>query len=164
MEIRDRSHGSALSDVATRVVEDVQMNTLETMEGQFNRLIYLASLRDYNTARYHHYGLENYYGSDAVDEGLRRCHVKIFEELMALPLQDQTRDLIDFFESLKEDRSRMIDVWQRLRSYQVLPPESCHPLARQLFDNNIEVMLRILRETDLWPLLQEPHSHSDHLA
>jgi len=134
------------------------------MEGQFNRLIYLASLRDYNTARYHHYGLESRYESDVVDEALRQCHIKIFEELMTLSLQEQTGDLVKFFESLREDRSRMIDVWQQLRSYQVLPPENCHPLSRQLFDKNIEVILRILRETDLWGLLHEPHSHSDHLA
>ena len=163
IEMRDQAAGTILSKELTRVVETVQMNTLETMDGHFSRLIYLASLRDYNTARYHHYGLENSYESDAVDEGLRQCHTKVFEELMALPLQDQTRDLIQFFESLKEDRARMIEAWRRLRSYQVLPPENCHPLARQLFDDNIEMILRILRETDLWALLQEPHGHSDHL-
>lgn len=57
----------------------------------------------------------------------------------------------------------MIDAWQRLRSYRVLPPEKCHPLARQLFDKNIEVILGVLRETDLWPLLDEPHRDSHHL-
>ncbi len=161
---QDNPNSSKIGEEADRVVEDFQMKTLGAMEGQFNRLIYIASLRDYNTARYHHYGLENKYGSESVDEGLRQCHIKIFEELMTLPLQDQTRDLVHFFESLKEDRAQLIEAWQRLRSYQVLPPENCHPLARQLFDKNIEVMLRVLQETDLWELLHEPHSHSDHLA
>ena len=164
MEENEWAGGSRFSAELDRLVEDVQVNTLGIMQGQFSRLIYLASLRDYNTARYHHYGLESRYGREAVDEGLRQCHIKLFEELMALPLQDQTRDLIHFFESLQEDRPRMIEVWGRLRSYQVLPPENCHPLARQLFDKNIEVMLRVLRETDLWPLLHEPHSNADHLA
>lgn len=147
-----------------RVIEDFQAKTLETMEGQFNRLIYIASLRDYNTASYHHYGLETRHGSEAVNEGLRQCHVSVFGELIALPLQDQARDLIQFFESVKEDPSKMIDAWQRLRSFQMLPPTDCHPLARQLFDKNMEVLLRILQETDLWALLHEPHSNSDHLA
>ena len=160
----DHSADAKLAQEVGQVVADFQVKTLGALEGRFNRLIYTASLRDYNTARYHHYGLENRYGSEAVDQGLRQCHINIFEELMALPLQDQTRDLIHFFESLKEDRSRMIEVWQRLKSYQVLPPENCHPLARQLFDKNIEVMLHVLRESDLWELLHEPHSHSDHLA
>lgn len=105
-----------------RVVEDFRTKTLEAMEGQFNRLIYVASLRDYNTARYHHYGLETRYGSEAVDEGLRRCHISVFEGLMALPLQDQARDLVQFFESVKEDPARMIVAWQRLRSFSDAAP------------------------------------------
>ena len=158
------SAAAKLEQEVDQVVADFQVKTLGAMEGHFNRLIYTASLRDYNTARYHHYGLEDRYDSEAVDQGLRQCHIMMFEVLLALPLQDQTRDLIHFFESLKEDRARMIQVWQQLKSYQVLPPENCHPLARQLFDRNIQVILQVLRETDLWALLHEPHSHSDHLA
>ncbi len=138
---------------------DLEANTLAEMPGRFSRLIYLASLRDYNTGRYHHYGLETRFSAAAVDQGLHQSHVAIFEELMALPLEDQTRDLLNLFESVREDRARVIGTWQRLRSYQVLPPDDCHPLARQLFDKNIEVMLRVLRETDLWALLHEPHGN-----
>jgi hypothetical protein len=148
---------------AARVKEDIEAHSLGEMPGRFSRLIYLASLRDYNTGRYHHYGLETRFSHVAVDQGLHQCHIQIFEELMALPLEDQTRDLLAFFHSLREDRKRLIETWRTLRSYQVLPPENCHPLARQLFDKNIEVILRILRETDLWALLYEPHGDADDL-
>jgi hypothetical protein len=140
-----------------RLVRDVEDRTLAALHGQFSQLVYLASLRDYNTGRYHHYGLETRYSAEAVDEGLRQCHVRVFEELVAVPLKEQTEDLLDFFESLKEDKRRLVEVWRQLRSYQILPPESCHPLARELFDKNIEIMLRVLRETDLWPLLHDPN-------
>jgi len=151
------------ADDVERVVEDFENRTLDAMEGVFNRLIYLASLRDYNTGRYHHYGLETRYSGDGVDEGLRRCHIKAFEDLMALSLEAQTQDLLTFFESLKEEKSRLVESWQRLRSYQMLPPEKCHPLAREMFDKNIGIILRILRETDLWPLLHDPHRDTDDL-
>ena len=147
-----------------RVVADFQNHTLDEMQGEFSRLIYLASLRDYNTGRYHHYGLESRFSSEAVDEGLRRCHIKVFEDLVALPLAEQTQDLLTFFEALREERSRLVEAWQHLRSYQILPPENCHPLARELFDKNIQIILRILRETTLWPLLHDPHGDSDDLA
>jgi hypothetical protein len=150
-------------DDAARVAEDLEKTTLAEMPGRFGKLIYLASLRDYNTGRYHHYGLETRYSERAVDQGLHECHIRIFEELMALPLEDQTRDLLSLFESIREERSRLIDTWQRLRSYQVLVPDHCHPLARQLYDKNIEVILRVLRETDLWALLHEPHGDPDDL-
>ncbi len=146
-----------------RLVRDFEQHTLSELKGHFSQLVYIASLRDYNTGRYHHYGLETRYPSEAVDEGLRRCHTRIFDELIALSLQEQTEDLLDFFEPLKEDHARLVNVWKRLKSYQILPPEDCHPLARELFEKNTEVILRILRETDLWPLLHDPHRDADDL-
>jgi hypothetical protein len=146
-----------------RLASDFEERTLRGLEGRFSQLVYVASLRDYNTGRYHHFGLESRYTPQSVEEGLHQCHVRIFEELVALPLKVQTEDLLDFFESLKEDKTRLVMVWKRLKSYQILPPEGCHPLARELFDKNIEIMLRILRETDLWPLLHDPHRDADDL-
>jgi hypothetical protein len=146
------------------VVQDFERRTLPELRGYFNQLVYLASLRDYNTGRYHHYGLESRFAPEAVDEGLHRCHVRVFEELVALPLKEQTDDLLGFFESLKEDKVRLVIVWKRLKSYQVLPPEDCHPLARELFDKNIEIMLTVLRETELWPLLHDSHRDANDLS
>ena len=147
-----------------RLVNDFEERTLRGLEERFGQLVYVASLRDYNTGRYHHFGLESLYAPEAVEEGLHQCHVRIFEELVTLPLKVQTEDLLDFFESLKEDKTRLVMVWKRLKSYQILPPEGCHPMARELFDKNIEIMLRILRETDLWPLLHDPHRDADDLS
>lgn len=146
-----------------RLVRDFEERTLVGLKGHFCQLVYIASLRDYNTGRYHHYGLESRFTVEAIDEGLRQCHRRIFEELVILPLKEQTQDLMSFFESLKEDKGRLVGVWRGLRSYQILPPEDCPPLARELFDKNMRIMLRILRETDLWPLLHDPHRDTDDL-
>ena len=146
-----------------RVIEDFQRQTLSTMEGMFGRLIYLASLRDYNTGPYHHYGLETRFSSEAVDEGLARCHAQVFEVLITLSLEDQTQDLLQFFASLKSEKSRLVEAWQHLRAYQMLPPENCHPLARELFNKNVEIILQVLRETELWQLLHDAHGDADDL-
>jgi hypothetical protein len=149
--------GAVSQEEVERLVRDFEDRTLSALDGYFSRLVYLASLRDYNTGRYHHYGLESRHPPAAVDEALRQCHTRVFEGLVGLSLKEQTEDLLDFFESLKEDKSRLVAAWERLRSYQILPPENCHPLARELFDKNIEIILKVLRETDLWPLLHDPH-------
>ncbi len=146
-----------------RVFADVQARTLSGLQGNFSRLIYLASLRDHNTGHYHHQGLETRYPPDTVDEGLRRCHATVFEELLELTLEEQTQDLLAFFESLKEERARLVEVWDRLRSYKILPPEDCHPLSRELFDSNMVIILRILRETALWELLRDSHGDAHNL-
>jgi hypothetical protein len=160
---RRDQEGEVFGREVDRLVRDFEERTLAPLQGHFGRLVYLASLRDYNTGRYRHYGLESRYAVDVVDEGLRQCHIRVFEGLVALPLKEQTEELLDFFESLKEEKARLVEAWQRLRSYHVLPPEDCHPLARELFDKNIEIMLRILRVTDLWPLLHDPHRNADDL-
>jgi hypothetical protein len=153
----------AFQQEVEHLVQDLENRTLEKLKGHFSRLVYLGSLRDYNTGRYHHYGLESLHTPEAVDAALRQCHNRVFEGLVGLPLREQTEDLLDFFESLKEDKTRLVEAWQQLRSYQILPPENCHPLARELFEKNIEIMLRVLRETDLWPLLHDPHRHTNDL-
>jgi hypothetical protein len=154
---------AAFQQELERLVRDFEGHTLTALQGYFSRLVYLASLRDYNTGRYQHYGLEARYAPEVVNEGLHQSHIGVFEELVSLPLKEQTEDLLSFFESLKEDKARLVEVWQQLRSYQILPPEKGHPLARELFNKNIEIVLRVLRETDLWPLLHDPHRDADDL-
>lgn len=170
MKLRDlpvdeeRIGGLRSSELIEQAVFDFQTHTLTRMQGHFCRLVYLASLRDHNTGRYYHHGLETRYGSEVSDESLRQCHVQVFEDLIALSLKAQTEDLVGFFQSIKEEKPRLVEAWARLRSYQILPPENCHPLARDLFDKNVEIILKVLRQTDLWELLHEPHGDADDLA
>lgn len=155
--------GAPPDDEIRRVMEDFQHHTLDKMPGRFHRLVYLSSLRDHNTGRYNHYGLEQRYSQQAVDEALGHCHERAFDDLLTLTLRDQTQDLIHFFESLKEERACLVEVWQQLQAYQVLPPQSSSPLARQMFSKNVEVILQILKESDLWELLNDPHCDPDDL-
>jgi len=153
----------ALPAEVDRAIADFKTRTLAAMAGHFCRLIYLASLRDHNTGRYYHQGLESRFGPEAADEALRQCHACVFEELIGLSLQAQTDDLVGFFTSLKEQRPRLVEAWERLRAYQILPTENCHPLARDLFTRDVGIILKVLRETDLWELLHDPHGDADDL-
>jgi len=161
---RTEAEQEAFRQEVERVRRDFEERSLAPLNGHFSRLVYVASLRDHATGRYHHYGLEMRFSPEAVDEGVHQSHVKAFEDLVSLPLKEQTEDLVAYFESLEENKARLVEVWQQMRSYQILPPERGHPLARQLFDKNMEIMLNVLRETELWPLLHNPHGDADDLA
>jgi hypothetical protein len=65
--------------------------------------------------------------------------VRVFEELVALPLKEETEDLLDFFESVKEGKARMVVVWTRLKSYQILPPVGGPPPARGLLTRTLRL-------------------------
>ena len=102
----------AFQQEVEHLVRDLEDRTLGVLKGHFSRLVYLGSLRDYNTGRYHHYGLESLHPPEAVDQALRQCHNRVFEGLVGLSLREQTEDLLDFFESLKTDKTRLVEAWQ----------------------------------------------------
>ena len=45
-----------------RAAEDLRRRTLATVQEPLDRMIYLASMRDYNTGLYHHEGLAARFG------------------------------------------------------------------------------------------------------
>lgn len=159
----DQPDPMTLAEETEQVTTYLRQKILSVVGGEFSQLIYLASLRDSNTGRYSHYDLDTRFSPDAVNEGLRHCHSAVFDEVLGLPLKEQTRGLISFFRTKEEDPRRLVDAWERLRTYQMLLPEDCHPLARELFSKNMELVLKIVRETELWPLIDNPHRDSDDL-
>ena len=54
-----------------KAYDDLERRTLSGMPGDFARLIYLASTRDYNSGMYHHEGLAARYGIEQAREALQ---------------------------------------------------------------------------------------------
>src|SRR6516162_11182097 len=63
---------------ALKAYDDLWQRTLGKIPGDLNRMIYLASTRDYNSGRYHHAGLEATFGYDAVKQALETAHLFFF--------------------------------------------------------------------------------------
>ena len=61
--------------------------------GALDRLIYLASMRDYNTGLYVHQGLAARFSAEVACEALADCHQECFRELISLELKDLTEQL-----------------------------------------------------------------------
>jgi hypothetical protein len=108
------------------------------------RLVYLASIRDYNTGRYLHPDLSRAYGIEAVDEWLRTYHGRIFERLVGAPVGDyvdQVRLYASFSGTPATDLTR---IWKTLEPYKLVVPLGCDLLTAEIFYSNMSAALCIL--------------------
>ncbi len=68
--------------------EDVRHRTLSGLPQVLDRLIYLASMRDYNTGLYYHDGLAARFSQEVACEALADCHREVFRQLVACSLRE----------------------------------------------------------------------------
>lgn len=121
---------------------DLTANYLEPLNGAFQRLVYLFSLRDPSSGRYLHERLSAIYGPERVDEVLASCHEEVFERLLEMPLNSQREDLRRHLSSLpgsfEENANRCRQI-----SASWMPPNS--PIyLKELFCSNLSALLELL--------------------
>ena len=130
------------SDVVA-AADDLRRRTLVHLPLTLERMIYLASTRDYNSGLYHHDGLASRYSAEAACEGLADCHRESFSELLAAPLEDLVRQLQAYAESTQTLASNFVTTWEELEPYRSAVPVGTDPLAAQFVFSNLKVALAI---------------------
>jgi hypothetical protein len=125
--------------------EDLQRRTLSHIPCDFARLIYLASMRDYNSAIYHHEGLAARYGQEQARDALQASHRDIFCKLAFLPLEGLVTELEAYVRASHEEPDGLIHAWQELEPYRVAVPMEADSTMVQLFLSNIRLALEVLR-------------------
>lgn len=60
--------------------QDLRERTLAALPNSLSKLVYLASMRDYNTGQYHHAGLLDSFGDRAATEAMETCHYQNKEQ------------------------------------------------------------------------------------
>jgi hypothetical protein len=127
------------------VTADVWRNTLSRIPSLFGRLSYLAGLRDPDTGRYEHHGLELVFGKNEAHNALRRSHTEVFGEWIKLDLAGQHADLLLHLSGVEEDRRKVMDNWLELKHYQTLAPASIRGVERRLFLADLRALIQVLR-------------------
>ena len=136
------------AELVRAISAEVEGLTLSEINTCFERLIYFASLRDYLTGRYFHDGiLVRYSNEEAMHEALSYCHSRCFSFFLDLTLEEQTREVAKVLQSEGEAHAEYVETWRRLRSFEILHPENCHPLARELSARNLEIILKLLEQS-----------------
>lgn len=125
--------------------DDLWRTTLEQVPSLLGRLYYLTSLRDENSGRYRHHGLASVQGEEAADAAIRASHLRTFSDWIRLPLPLKKQDLDAYLEALEEPVEQVLATWAHTRSYAACVPASVQGVERELFVNDLEVLLAVVR-------------------
>jgi len=139
---------------ARKAYDDLWRRTLSKIPGDLNRLIYLASMRDYNSGRYHHAGLEDSFGFTAVRQALDVAHREIFWKLTQSSLEQLVEELELYVRNSGESPEDLLEAWRGLQPYRVALPLSVDPLAAHLLLSNLKLGLEVLHSRRSQP---QPH-------
>jgi hypothetical protein len=124
--------------------DDLRRRTLVEMTQPLERLIYLASTRDYNTGLYYHQGLAARFSEEAACEALAGCHREAFEELVEASLEELVQELESYLRSTHVAPGDFIAAWKGLEPYRVAVPVGIDSLSSELVFSNLKVALAIL--------------------
>ncbi len=123
---------------------DLENRTLTRIQGDFTRLIYLASLRDYNTGEYHHEGLAQRHTLQFAQSAIALCHWDVFRRLVLCSVRELVRELEVYIQLNGFTRSELLNIWDKLQPYKVTIPLDCSPLTARFFTVNVRTALAIL--------------------
>jgi hypothetical protein len=142
-------HGELRHENVEAARKDLAEQTLSKIRGDFARLIYLASTRNYNTGEYHHEGLACMFTENIAGRALASCHRDVFRRLVVRPLKELVEQLELYASSNCSSTSELVRIWERLQPYRVTVPLECSPLAARFFVSNIRTALAILQSRHL---------------
>lgn len=127
-----------------QAAEDLRFRTLSAIPRPLDRLIYLASMRDYNTGLYYHDGLASRFSQEAASEALADCHAEAFRQLVHCSLEDLVVQMEAYVSSTHTNLDEFLVAWMKLEPYRVAVPVETDPLSMEFLFSNFRVALAIL--------------------
>ena len=135
----------AFSPIAVEdALRDLESRTLARLDGNFARLVYLASTRDYNSGRYEHDGLSFRFTKEVAEEALGAAHREVFVSLALCTLKELVAQLEHYVRSGCARPAELLTSWTDSEAYRVLPPAQDDPLTAKLFMSNVKIALAIV--------------------
>lgn len=118
---------------------------LYQVETAYGRLVYLASLRNPNSGRYEHFGVDSSAAVSA-NHSLKALHEAIFREWISFSLESKMRDIELYVAGIdRVDYRELIDAWLRLTPYKNLVPATIQGPERQKHISDFEAILGLLK-------------------
>jgi hypothetical protein len=130
-----------------RALRDLHNRTLGKLDGDFARLVYLASARDYNTGRYAHDGLIFHFSESVANWVLLTAHREVFINLALCPIKVFVNRLEQYVRSGCAQPDELLTTWKNLEAYRILAPAGVDSLTVKLFISNVKIALAIVGST-----------------
>jgi hypothetical protein len=127
-----------------QAANDLRSRTLARIQRPLDRLVYLASTRDYNTGIYHHEGLAARYTPATACEALADCHREAFQELLACSVEELVNQMEAYTESAGIHSGEFLASWKKLEPYRIAVPVETEQLAGEFLFCNFKIALAIL--------------------
>lgn len=124
--------------------EDLCRRTLAKLTRPLDRMIYLASTRDYNSGLYYHDGLAAGFGQETACEALADCHREAFHQLVQCSLKDLVQQMKAYVASTHTNPDEFLSSWRKLEPYRVTIPVETDALSAELLFSNFKIALAIL--------------------
>ena len=123
---------------------DLRARTLGKLPGDMARLLYLASMRDYNSGEYFHDGLAIRFTQEVACSALKACHSEVFKRLAFLSLESLADELASYLASSCLRPEDFLAAWGRIEPFRVAIPLDCDLLSARLFCSNVRIALAVL--------------------
>ena len=137
---RSEDEDTTINESACKASEDI----LAALPNDLTRLVYLASIRDYNSGTYRHPILSRQFDATTADQAFEICHQQVFARLLADPISKYVEQLEGYIRYSRAERSRFIAVWKSLQAYKATIPLKVPRRACEAFFLNIKTALTIL--------------------
>jgi hypothetical protein len=125
---------------------DLFRNTLLRIPTVFQRLAYLASLRDPDSGNYSHHGLVSLYGQTETRKALSQSHKGAFQDWLNLSLAEKTEDVQRYLRGLDLRVAGVLEHWRDAALHGRFLPKVVHDGDKELFLQEFEILLEILTD------------------
>ena len=155
-DVTDNGSGELQSSIAY-----VNENILQTLPNDLTKLIYLASIRDYNTGTYLHPTLSRLYDVKFADQVLRFCHEEVFGRIVVTSIRQCVAQMQRYIQFTGAGQTEVIATWKSLQAYKSTVPTTADPLSVEVFSLNIDAALLVLEEALRRPSLENPTTDTE---
>ena len=115
---------------------------LAPLLGQLTRIVYLSTLRDYNTGAYFHPDLSEMHGIERADRALAMYHKNLFLHLVKAPVREYVEELRVY---MRVSNVNIVTPWRSLEPYRSTVPSGVPRFLADVYAHNIEQALLILQ-------------------